>query len=473
MRIVILLIVMGMPLSAFAEGAPFVLWQHQLGGEFFEQQSSLTLTTNGEPILAANIVTKAEIDPATQKMTNRVQAVLIKYAIAGKKAWELKTTGAGTLLLRMPWNRQRDGVLVNGTAEGDVSFGGQVVPLGPGKRNVLISISAQGELRNISEQGPWYGDVHGLKALREAEDRRHFQVPDDGRERLLAARLNSKREPLWITQIADTDSKDGRIYWQNAPDRFGNHYVLVNFHRRQLQFLLVKLDNKGNGVWTKTFTGGSGTRMYRVLTDQKGYLYLVGKTSNLTIDGHSVETEGGTYSQGRTKAFVAKISPAGACQWMVHSGGPGKVQRLTAAVDSHGNIVLAGQLFAYENIEFGNHRIRSNPHGWAPFLTKLNTSGEFQWLRLFTTAESIRSGDTGTTVAVPPVEPNSIAVAPDGKIYLSGQSGGLRGVKWKTEAGELRTISPSKPRIHPGRDPIYPASEVFLMCLEEVRHGAR
>lgn len=472
MRFVMLLIITAIPLSALSEGAPIIRWQHQLGGEFFEQHSSVTLTTNGEPILAANIVTRAEIDQATKKMTNRVQGVLLKYSTEGQQEWELKTTGTGMLFLRVPWNGRRDAISINGIAEGEVRFGGQVVPLGPGKRDVQITVSADGELQGIVERGLWHGDIHALKTLREAEDKRHFQVPEDGRERLLAARLNSDRKPLWITQIADLDSQNGRIYSQNASDRYGNHYVLVNFHQRDLQFMLVKLDEHGNGVWTKRFKGGPGTRMYRILTDPKGYLYLVGKTASLTIDGHTVATERGTHSQPRTKAFVAKISPDGVCHWLVQGGGPGEVQQLKASMDNHGNTFIAGELFAYENIEFGKHRIRSHPHGLTSFLTKLNSSGEFQWLRIFSDADPIRAGEIGISIAFPPIIPSSLAVAPGGRIYLTGRFGGLRGVKWKTEMGELKTIPPNKPRVHPGRDPIYPASEIFLLCLEEVTDGA-
>ena len=135
--------------------------------------------------------------------------------------------------------------------------------------------------------------------------------------------------------------------------------------------------------------GGSGnvTDVAGVAIDSSDNIYITGTSEGTNIFGKNV-------TSGTTRdIFVAKLNSSGVVQWVYTVGGTGADRGRKIALDSSGNIYVAGY---YENtVDFGGGNITSNG-SWDAYLLKLNSSGTFQWVKSY----GASSNDLGRDVAI-------------------------------------------------------------------------
>ena len=139
---------------------------------------------------------------------------------------------------------------------------------------------------------------------------------------------------------------------------------------------MAKLDAEGQHVWSRQLGQGSWGHSYlntHIAVDASGNILIAGKFSGMEDFGGDPIT-----SAGLTDIFVAKIDGSGQHVWTRRFGGPGADYAGSLAVDSTGNILLAGR--AYGPIDLGGGPIGA-PSQNNYFVAKLNASGQHVWSR--------------------------------------------------------------------------------------------
>lgn len=155
--------------------------------------------------------------------------------------------------------------------------------------------------------------------------------------------------------------------------------------------VLVKLDSAGQRVWVRQF-GTSGTDWASaVAVGQDGAIYVAGSLDNTSADAlHS-----------NSHPFLARFDPSGSRSWLERLGGDAQGQAQAVAVDSAGDVYVAGGTSG----AFPGQR---NAGGFDVFLAKYSATGRLLWSRQFGGANR----DFGM----------GVAVGPDHAVYVTGNA---------------------------------------------------
>ncbi len=152
----------------------------------------------------------------------------------------------------------------------------------------------------------------------------------------------------------------------------------------QEDVFLSKFDSSGNFQWALTWGGtihGDYDRGQGVAVDGSGNVYVTGKYMG-TVDFDPGDGWDYHYSNGQEEnAFLSKFDSSGNFAWARTWGGLYSDQGYGVAVDGSGNAYVTG--YFQDTVDF-------NPGGGDPhtsngfpdvFLTKFDSSGNFQWAR--------------------------------------------------------------------------------------------
>jgi hypothetical protein len=225
------------------------------------------------------------------------------------------------------------------------------------------------------------------------------------------AKLSPSGTVLWARQFGNAQETESAGI---AVDGAGNVYTTgafqgtVNFGGVSLtspagdkDMFLTKLDTNGNTVWAKHFGGTAFTDGFSVAVTGTGSVYVAGTFTGAVAFGSTTLTDPG----GQGSGFVAKFTSAGSVPWArVVNSNQVYEEVFGLAVDPAGN-VYAGAAFS-GTITIGSTTLTSGP-GFGAFVTKLNSSGVFQWATAFT-------GGAGFD------EIYSLATDASGNIYAEG-----------------------------------------------------
>ncbi len=230
-----------------------------------------------------------------------------------------------------------------------------------------------------------------------------------GNEDAFVAKLSNAGALTWSTFLGGSGADIG---YAIAVDSSGNVYATgyssatwgspVTAYTSGKDGFAAKLSSAGALTW-HTFLGGSGT-------DDEGYNIAVDSSGNVYAGGFSNATWGSpvrAYTAGYD-AFAAKLSSAGALTWNTFLGGTGAETRGAIAVDSSGNVYVAG----YTDATWGSP-VRAYTSGADSYAVKLSSAGALTWNTFL--------GGTGADAA------ESIAVDSSGNVYVSGSSGATWG----------------------------------------------
>jgi len=138
-------------------------------------------------------------------------------------------------------------------------------------------------------------------------------------------------------QLATNDYANGV-----ATDSSGNVYVTGyteggldgNTSEGKADLFVVKYNSSGTKQWTKQLGSSSNDDAIGVATDSSGNVYVVGGTKGDILNGVN--------KRGMTEAFVIKYNSSGKRQWTKLLGTWRKDFANAVAIDSSGNIYVAG-----------------------------------------------------------------------------------------------------------------------------------
>ncbi|MCK6586191.1 MAG: hypothetical protein L6Q76_01265 [Polyangiaceae bacterium] len=130
----------------------------------------------------------------------------------------------------------------------------------------------------------------------------------------------------------------------------------------------------GNHVWSNRFGDGSNQFGTDVTVDRAGNSIVAGQFSG------SVAFGGNQLSNGNTTLFVAKFGPTGQHLWSMGTGSSSYFTTVRVTNDSAGNVVLGGGFSGSPNFGGG---VLSNPGQLDVFVAKLDSEGNHLWSKQF------------------------------------------------------------------------------------------
>jgi hypothetical protein len=169
---------------------------------------------------------------------------------------------------------------------------------------------------------------------------------------------------------------------------------------------LLKLNANGDFLWAKHFGGPDFDGPRALALDASGHIYLTGYFGN-TAD---FDPGPGTFpltSAGGADVFVLKLSPAGNPVWAKRLGGVQDAIGYAILPDAAGNVYTAGIFMGEADFDPGTtNQFRTSRGSWDIFLSKLNASGNYVWIR--------HIGGTGVDI------PQNMHFGQDGNLVLTG-----------------------------------------------------
>jgi hypothetical protein len=224
----------------------------------------------------------------------------------------------------------------------------------------------------------------------------------------------TKDGTLRIAFETGTLTESAPIAWQDINGKRTAVNVAFDVHGQDVGFTLGAynphhtLTIDPTLAW-HTFLGGSGS--------DTGTAIAVDGSGNVYVSGVSTATWGSpvqAYNGGSTDAFVTKLDSSGNLVWQTFVGGIGSDQATEIAVDSSGNVYLAGDSTA----TWGSP-VQAYSTGFDAFAAKLDPStGSVTW-NTFMGGSGV---DRGT----------ALAVDGDGNAYVAGQSSATWGSPVRT-----------------------------------------
>jgi len=220
---------------------------------------------------------------------------------------------------------------------------------------------------------------------------------NSGANDLFVVKYNSSGTKQWTEQLGTPSSDAANAV---ATDSSGNVYVagvtygvLGDKNRGNSDLFVIKYNSSGTKQWTEQ----NGTDMWDeargVVTDSSGNVYVVGGTKgNLN----------GVNKGGMTEAFVIKYNSSGKRQWTKLLGTWRKDFANAVAIDSSGNIYVAGA--TERDLEDEPRKDFAGKDDL--FVVKYDSKGKKQWTKQLGTKRNDRA--TG------------VATDSSGNIYVTG-----------------------------------------------------
>ncbi len=187
----------------------------------------------------------------------------------------------------------------------------------------------------------------------------------------------------------------------------------------------LKLSALGSMLIYSTYLGGSAwDQGTAIAVDASGNAYVAGDTQSANFP--VVKPVQASFG-GMQDAFVAKLNPTGGILFSTFLGGAGTEHAGGIAVDSAGNMYLAGGTFS-NNFPVAGAIQSTNGGGQDAFITKMNSSGS---ALIYSTYFGGLGGGGAT-----PEQANAVAVDAGGNAYVTGVTSSSN---FPVTAGALRT----------------------------------
>ncbi len=132
----------------------------------------------------------------------------------------------------------------------------------------------------------------------------------------------------------------------------------------------------GQTGWAERFGGAQNDAGYSVTVDGSGDIIVVG-----TFQGTADLGGGPVTSVGAADMYVAKYSPSGLYQWSKHFGGSGTITPRAVALDASGNVVVTGSFTG--TVNFGGGSVTGTSYTNDIFVAKYSSSGAYLWSKTF------------------------------------------------------------------------------------------
>lgn len=249
-------------------------------------------------------------------------------------------------------------------------------------------------------------------------------LPFMDKEDNFIAKFNTTGNLLWAKGIGGNRYEYVKAI---ATDMSGNVYIMGVFQESvdfdpgpgtavltavtNIDSYILKLDGAGNFMWVKSFGGPSGIFGGTSLTtDALGNVYATGYYTG-TVD---FDPGSNTYSSTATalngNLFMLKLTSSGNFVWAKNLYGQNGEYGTCVAIDALGHVYIAGTYLGTVDFDPGPgvSTLSSTANGGtATFVLKLDSSGNFKWVRNF-------SGSRNTVY-------RSLTIDPEGNTYAAGR----------------------------------------------------
>ncbi len=222
---------------------------------------------------------------------------------------------------------------------------------------------------------------------------------------------------LWIKQTGGGDNanwvkgisvdENGNCYitgWINSTCYFDT--IFVDANGINVAAFIAKINSVGVFEWVKV-VGRPFFPDYSLGAD-----IVITKKNEICVTGYfkgTINIQGTTLaSYGDADIFIAKFDIDGSLKWLKQAGSIFYDSPTSIVIDSAGCCYITGQV--YNNARFGQIILPTNSASGDGFITKLDTSGNFLWAKVF--------GSNQTDIG------NSVSYSQYGCIYLTGYING-------------------------------------------------
>lgn len=191
-------------------------------------------------------------------------------------------------------------------------------------------------------------------------------------------------------------------YFANTVDFDGGSGATTRTASGPYDIAVTKYSATGAFQWTSTIGGTDADVPFQVKVAPDGGVYVVGYiTTGAVCSGRPV------LSQGGRDAFLMRVTASGTCDWVIDIGGAGDDQAHDLAIDTNGDVIVAGSFSG--TVDF-------DPGAGLQFLVSRGGTDGFV----------VRYGADGTYRSVAQMGGleddvvNAVAIRPDGDIMVAG-----------------------------------------------------
>ncbi|MBN8640703.1 MAG: T9SS type A sorting domain-containing protein [Flavobacteriales bacterium] len=246
----------------------------------------------------------------------------------------------------------------NGDLDWQKSFGGsgsdllQSVALNNDGGFVLAGVSSSPIGLDKKEASRGQDDFWVIKLNAKGSQEWQVTIGGDSQEKLHSIKVTN--DGGFILGGSSASSKS----FEKSEEGFGN-----------LDYWVVKLDNKGKIEWQKTFGGLYADELRSIDTTFDGG-YIIGGYSNSPASGNKTSDNLGTGDY-----WVLKLDNKGNIQWQKTIGGNSDDQLYVVKQTYDKGYILGGN----SNSESGEYKTKSNSEGTDFWVVKLDDKGEIKW----------------------------------------------------------------------------------------------
>ncbi|MBL0046935.1 MAG: hypothetical protein IPP32_02395 [Bacteroidetes bacterium] len=144
---------------------------------------------------------------------------------------------------------------------------------------------------------------------------------------------------------------------------------------------ICKLDNAGNYVWAKSFSGPLGDEANSIATDANGNIYSTGFFTGTTdFDPSAASFTLISASATQKDVFLSKLDAQGNFVWAKAFGGLGNDVGSGIKLNTNGDIYIAGSFFGVADFDPDTSVfILPSKGSNDAFISKFNNAGDFMW----------------------------------------------------------------------------------------------
>lgn len=298
------------------------IWDRTYGGNETEEATEIIETKDGGFLVAGHSDSYSE-------NVNESDIWLLKINANGEREWE-KAFKTHEII------DEAHGVIE--TAEGDFIVVGNTTSLLDGNTDAIVL-----KINNKGEQ-IWQKIIGGEKS----QHANHIVRNADGYAIIGSAEILKKRWEMWVFAI----DNEGNMLWQQnyggSDNEMGNtlvqnpdgSYILAgftySFAEGSLDAWVVKIDEKGDKLWSKAFGGLSTDEAFDVLLTQDNHILIAGYSDIYIPDKNFNNT-----STDGNDIFLVALDQQGGELWKETLGGKG-TQRAYAVIEKPDGYIVAG-----------------------------------------------------------------------------------------------------------------------------------
>jgi hypothetical protein len=155
---------------------------------------------------------------------------------------------------------------------------------------------------------------------------------------------------------------------------------------------ITKLDAAGNFIWAKRIGGAASDYGFALALDKYSNVYITGYFKGLADFDPGVNTSNLTPT-GSFDVYIAKLDAAGNFVWAKKFDGASDELCYSLFVDATGNVYTTGYFNSATDFDPGANTVTLTPAGtFDIFISKLDASGNFIWVKQFGGAAATNAG---------------------------------------------------------------------------------